>query len=53
MKLHEYVAACVELSKAKFSADAGDEEGGRVAFGIGKVEQNLGGTWILFDHGNS
>ena len=35
MKLHEYVAACVELSKAKFSADAGDEEGGgRVAFGI-------------------
>jgi len=30
MKLHEYVAACVELSKAKFSADAGDEEGVRL-----------------------
>ena len=33
MKLHEYVAACVELSKAKFSADAGDEEGGSAIFG--------------------
>jgi len=27
MKLHEHIASCVELSKNKFSADAGDEEG--------------------------
>lgn len=30
MKLHEHIAACVELSKSKFSADAGDEEGVRL-----------------------
>ena len=39
MKLNEHLVACVELSKSKFSADAGDQEGARVK----KM-----GTWPFF-----
>ena len=48
MKLHEYVAACVELSKAKFSADAGDEEGGSAIFGGTFRSKSLWGEYVFF-----